>query len=64
MRYWVGKQRRQKVDIVVSFGSPFNLGSGSGINFWDDRWVGENLLKESFRMLHSLVVDPWVRVMD
>lgn len=66
--------------MVVGFGSPFKrwkkfffflwkfvrfkLGSGREIRFWEDRWLGENPLNESFKFLHSLALDPFDRVVD
>lgn len=42
----------------------FKLGSGTGINSWEDIWVGAIPPRESFSILYSLTVDPKVSVAD
>lgn len=42
----------------------YKLGSGREIRFWEDRWVGEVLFKESFRTFYSLDVEHKVLVVD
>lgn len=42
----------------------FRLGSSSEIGFWEDRWVGEVLLKEPFMNLFSLAMESLVLVVD
>lgn len=38
--------------------------SGREIRFWEDRWVGEQPLKESFRNLFSIAFDPRGEYLD
>lgn len=42
----------------------FRLGEGNEIRFWEDKWLGEATLRESFGSLISLVEDPLVLVVD
>lgn len=51
------------LDIFWKF-IQFKLRSSWEIHFWEDRWIGEALLRESFRTLYSLAVDHKGRVMD
>lgn len=72
--YWKGKavwgrygcgiwKSIQMIEDVWKF-IRFKLGSGKEIRFWEDRWVRDGLLKESFRILYGLSIDPLDKVVD
>lgn len=65
MRYGCGiwKSIQRVKDVFWKF-IHFKLGSRNEIRFWEDRWLGEVPIKEAFRNLYSLALDPKVMVVD
>lgn len=64
-RYGCGmwKSIQKMNDIFWKF-IHLKVGSGREIRFWEDKWVSERPLKESFRILYSTAFDPLDMVVD